>query len=161
MLTEICAFLRNWFDRDRFYGEFVIRDGQLTRSDGSALPLLSGQYFRIIGSIFNDGVHKLPEESAPTRDNQTPAPDPLTILKDEEFSGAVWSMAIPPDFLELVEDIDDWCTNNAEAIASPYQSESFAGYSYSLKSGTTASGASMGFGWQSQFANRLAPWRKI
>ena len=166
MLTEICAFLRNWFDRDRFYGEFVIRDGQLTRSDGSALPLLSGQYYRIIGSIFNDGVHKLPEESTPTRDapsqgTSTPAPDPLTILKDEEFSGAVWSMAIPPDFLTLVSDISAWVTNNAEAIASPYQSESFSVYSYTLKSGSSASDGSGGVSWQSQFALRLAPWRKI
>ena len=161
MLTEICAFLRNWFERDKFFGDFVIVNGQLMRSDGSALPLLSGQYFRVVGSVFNDGVHKLPEESAPTRDNQTSAPDPLTILNDEEFSGAVWSMAVPPDFLALVEDITGWVTVNAQAIASPYTSESFAGYSYSLKSGSSASDGTGGLSWQTQFAARLNPWRKI
>lgn len=144
MLTEICAFLRNWFVRDKFFGDFVISNGQLTRSDGSALPLLSGQYFRIIGSIFSDGVHKADD-----------------VLTDEEFTGAVWSMAVPPDFLALVEEINGWVTDNAQAIASPYASESFAGYSYSLKSGSSASDGSGGMGWQSQFAARLNPWRKI
>ena len=144
MLTEICAFLRNWFVRDKFFGDFVISNGQLTRSDGSALPLLSGQYFRVIGSIFSDGVHKTDD-----------------VLTDEEFSGAVWSMAVPPDFLSLVEDITGWVTDNAQAIASPYASESFAGYSYSLKSGASASDGTGGLSWQSQFAARLNPWRKI
>lgn len=144
MLTEICAFLRNWFVRDKYYGDFVISNGQLTRSDGSALPLLSGQYFRVIGSIFSDGVHKTDD-----------------VLTDEEFSGAVWSMAVPPDFLALVEDIKGWVTDNAQAISSPYASESFAGYSYSLKSGASTSDGTGGLSWQSQFAARLNPWRKI
>lgn len=144
MLTEICAFLRNWFARDKFFGDFVISNGQLTRSDGSALPLLSGQYFRVIGSIFSDGVHKTDD-----------------VLTDEEFSGAVWSMAVPPDFLSLVNDITGWITDNAQAIASPYASESFAGYAYSLKDGASASDGTGGLSWQSQFAARLNPWRKI
>lgn len=144
MLTEICAFLRNWFVRDKFIGDFVIANGQLTRSDGSALPLLSGQFFRVIGSIFSDGVHKTDD-----------------VLTDEEFSGAVWSMAVPPDFLALADDIEGWVTDNAQAIASPYASESFAGYSYSLKSGSSTSDGAGGLSWQTQFAARLNPWRKI
>jgi hypothetical protein len=145
MLTQVCQYLRNWFERIKLFGDFVISSGQITYADGSALPLLDGQYFRVVGSVLNDGVHKTDD-----------------VLIDEEFSGAVWSMAIPPDFLSLVNDITEWVTNNAQAINSPYQSEGFAGYSYTLKSGGSGTdGSGSGFGWQSQFASRLGPWRKI
>ena len=145
MLTEICAFLRNWFDRKRIFGNFAVSGGQLTYADGSALPLLNNQYFRVVGSVFNDGVHQYP----------------ATDLTDETFYGAVWGMACPPDFLALVQEISDWCTANADAIATPYQSESFAGhYSYTMKSSAGSDGADATT-WQAHFAARLAPWRKI
>ena len=142
MLTEICAYLRNWFDRKKIYGSFVITGGQIRNADGTALPLLTNQYFRVIGSVFSDGVHKFPD-----------------ALTDEEFNGAVWAMAVPPDFLALCEEIKTWCDTNAAAVTSPYQSESFAGYSYSLRSGGGSDDG--GTGWASIFADRLAPWRKI
>lgn len=145
MLTEVCQYLRNWFKRDTYIGEFTIASGVLTFS-GGALPLLTNQYYRIIGSVLNDGVHKYG--------------DAKDTLYDEMFTGAVWSMAIPPDFLELVSDITSWCESNADAINSPFTSESFGGYSYSLRSGYGASSTS-GASWQNQFAARLDPWRKI
>jgi hypothetical protein len=67
-------------------------------------------------------------------------------------------MRIPKAVLDLNKDIDDWVTANAGAINSPYQSESFGGYSYTKASGNTSSGL---IGWQSQFADRLNRWRKI
>ena len=89
----------------------------------------------------------------------------IDILTDETFSGTVQAMAVPPEIVSLDEEITAWIENNAEAINSPYQSESFGGYSYSLKGGGTNaygnSGTNAGFSWQSQFAARLAPWRKI
>lgn len=144
MLTEICQYLRNWFVREKWLGDFKISDGVLTYADGTALPLLDGQYFRVVGSVLNDGVHKTGNAFA-----------------DEEFNGAVWSMAIPPDFLSLVANIEEWSADNASVISSPYQSESFGNYSYSLRGGTNAEGAATGATWQSQFEARLAPWRKI
>lgn len=147
MLTEICQYLRNWFVRDIMLGEFGIEDGVIT-ADGAALPLLTGQYYRIVGSIFNDGVHKYG--------------DATDVLTDEPtFSGAVWAMAMPPEFLALAKDISDWSTANADAINSPYNSESFGGYSYSVRSGNSADGEISGVTWQNQFKARLNPWRKI
>lgn len=143
MLTNVCQYLRNWFTRAIWLGDYKIVGGVLTYANGEALPLLEGQYYRIVGSVLNDGVHNTAD-----------------MLTDEEFSGAVWSMAIPPDFLQLVEDISMWVTDNAKTINSPYQSESFGGYSYTLKSNGGTSGAEAGT-WQSQFAARLSPWRKI
>lgn len=146
MLTQVCQYLRNWFERTKYIGDFTITSGELTYGDGSTLPLLSGQYYRIVGSVLNDGVHKIGEEQS---------------LKDESFNGSVWSMAVPAEVEELVDDIDEWSQANAAAINSPYQSESFGGYSYSMRGGTSSGGQSDSVSWQSQFAARLAPWRKI
>ena len=52
MLTELCQELKNWFEREIHVGTFTIEGGQLT--DCSFLQ--DGQYYRIIGSVFNDGV---------------------------------------------------------------------------------------------------------
>lgn len=146
MLTQICQYLRNWFALEKMIGSFKVTNGELSYADGSAVPLLTGQYFRIIGSVFNDGVHKLG--------------DAQDELADESWTGAVWSMAVPPDFLALVSTIDTWVTANQTALNSPYSSESFGGYSYSIRSGG-ASGGTGGLSWQDQFAAALSPWRKI
>jgi hypothetical protein len=143
MLTELCAELKNYFLRDR---EADIHDGEYTISGGSIdLPfLLNGQYFRIVGSVLNDGVYQYPADG----------------LTDEEFTGAVWAMAVPPAVIALAADIEAWNENNAEALASPYTSESFGGYSYT-KATTGGVGTSCAFTWRDQFASRLAKWRRL
>lgn len=146
MLTELCAEIRNYFLRD--YRK-DIHAGTFTISNGSIEPLSflqTGQYFRIVGSVFNDGVHQYGGEN-----------DPLT---DEVFSGAVWAMAVPPAVIALSEEIDDWVEANKSVIDSPYQSESFGGYSYS-KGSSYANDSSSAFGWRNQFASRLSPYRRI
>lgn len=148
MLTELCQELRNWFDKERYFGTFTIDGGQLT--DCSYLQ--NGQYFRIIGSVFNDGVHVWPEDD----------------LQDESFNGAIWAMAVPPAVIALSDKIDEW-TDKYDGVdsanMSPYSSESFGGYSYSKSSGGGSSASkNRGNGaptWQSMFANELNKWRKI
>ena len=138
IFTELCAELRNWF---------VVPDGihvqTYTISGGSIAPLdflQDGQYFRIIGSVFDDGVH------------QYPASD----LTDETFHGAVWSMAVPPAVIDLAAEIEEY--NNSDAgKPSPFTAESFGGYSYTKA--TDANGAPIG--WQKAFASRLNQWRKL
>lgn len=147
MLTQICQYLRNWFVRQQFSGTFVVEDGEIKYADGTTLPLLPEQYYRVIGSVFNDGVKQYCVD---------------TLRDEPTFEGAVWSMAVPPDFIELVAEIEKWCGDNAQALSSPYASESFGGYSYSLRSGGGSSGAGDGaLSWQGQFSARLGPWRKI
>lgn len=142
MLEELCAELKNYFLRDQsqdiHYGEYTINGGSIS------LPFLAvGQYFRIVGSVLNDGVYQYP----------------ATELADETFSGAIWAMAVPPSVIALAADIKAWSDKNAEAVASPYQSESFGNYSYTKKSGADDNGAS--YGWQDQFASRLAKYRRL
>ena len=106
-LTELCQEINNWFDLKRYFGVFTIEDGKLKDDVG----LLDGQYFRIIGSVFNDGVHVYPAED----------------LKDESFDGAIWAMAVPPAVISLVDAMTDWEEKYGEVVNSPYSSESFGG----------------------------------
>ena len=139
MLEQVLMNIRNWFTVDGgiHSGTFTIKGGGIT------LPFLAnGQYFRIIGSVFNDGLH------------QYPAAD----LVDEEFSGAIWALAIPAAVVDLADEIGAWQEKNGEASASPYQSESFGGYSYSKATDSVSGGAVT---WQSAFKKQLSAWRKI
>lgn len=139
MLEQVLMNIRNWFTVDGgiHSGTFTIEDGGIT------LPFLAnGQYFRIIGSVFNDGLHKYP----------------ATNLVDEEFSGAIWALAIPAAVIDLADEISKWQGKNGEASVSPYQSESFGGYSYSKATDAETGGAVT---WQSAFKKQLSAWRKI
>jgi hypothetical protein len=141
--------LRNWFKRAQYIGEFSIVDGVLQRqySTGTAFDTMQvsdGQYFRIINSTFNDGVHKVGD-----------------VLDDEVFIGAVWSMGIPKAVIDIANEIDDWQQKYGgtdSQLLSPYSSESFGGYSYT-KAGDGSSGG--GASWKSVFGSRLSAWRKI
>lgn len=145
MLSELCQELKNWFDRDqpRIHGAFEIAEGKIVDQDFIDV-IQDNQYFRIIGSVFNDGVYQYTND---------------LNLTDEIFIGSVWLMAIPKEVIALSEDIDKWLTENSEVMLSPYSSESFGGYSYTKRgSGNDSSDVSS---WQSVFASRLNMWRKI
>ena len=137
MLEQVLMNIRNWFPvKGGIYsGTFTIKDGGIT------LPFLAdGQYFRIVGSVFNDGVYQYP----------------ATSLTDEVFEGAVWSMAVPPAVIDLSAEIEEYNKSDA-GKASPYTSESFGGYSYTKA--TDANGAPIG--WKKAFASRLNKYRKL
>ena len=142
MIGEICAELKNYFtyEEDRHIGDFTIVNGVLVPS--LDFPT---DYIRIVGSRLNDGVHKVSEMA----------------LKDESFHGGIWIMSVPVDFMNLVREIEAWQDKYGEAINSPYQSESFGGYSYSKASGNNSSGGSQSPTWQSQFGSRLKRYRRI
>lgn len=147
MLTEICKEIRNWFSEreDRIVGKFRIETGVLV----PPVSLLEGQYFRIIGSVFNDGVHQYGAEG--------------DVLKDEpEFDGAVWIMKVPQEVIDLADDIKKWNEKNGDVEStnmSPFSSESFGIYSYSK--GSNSSDGSATVTWQNQFKKRLNNWRKV
>ena len=143
MLSELCHDLRNYFETEKFHGKFKIEDNSITGN----YDLQDGQYFRIVGSVFNDGVYCYNDKLE---------------LDDETFSGAIWAMAIPDEVIALASEIEEW--NNLYGGAdsqnmSPFNSESFGGYSYSKGGGGSSSD---GIGtWQKTFASRLNKWRKI
>ena len=135
MLEQILAPLNNWFlvPNGVFQDEYAISNGTIE------LPFLRpGQYFRIIGSVFNDGLHQYPAED----------------LTDETFDGAVWALAIPKQVITLADEIKAWTEKNKP---SAYTSESFGGYSRTVATGSN--GAPMG--WQDVFKSQLAPYKKL
>ena len=143
LLTSVMRFLRNDFARTYLYGTFEIKDGKIDIPER-----LDGQFYGIIGSVFNDGVHNDDE------------------LTDETFEGKIVLMAIPKGFLSLMEQIEDFQKAQIEsgAYKSPFTSESFGGYSYSKKkggSGGNGGTGDSGYGWQDEFMAQLAMYRKI
>ena len=142
MLTEICAEIKNYFcyNKDKRTGDFKIENGTLVGVD------LPTEYFAVFGSRHNNGVHKVSEHD----------------LVDEEFHGAVWIMSPPAAFLALAEEIAEWQKANGavdSSAMSPFNSESFGGYSYT-KSAGYASAAQQAGGWQGAYADRLSLYRR-
>lgn len=134
MLESVLMYLNNWFVVGRYDDTYTIEDG------GIALPFLAnGQYFRIVGSLFNDGVYKYSD---------------TLELTDETFDGSVFAMAVPKALQTTVDEITAWMAKNGDS--GPYTSESFGGYSYSKA--TNSKGVAVG--WRDVFAAQLAPWKK-
>lgn len=140
MLEEVLRYVNNRFERSCVSGRFAI--------DGGALDVpgaLEGQYVWLEGSALNDGLHLCPLED----------------LADEEFDGRAWLLAIPRPLVDLAEEIEAWCDDNAKAIGGPYQSESFGGYSYTKATGGAQGNETPAAAWQLQFGARLRPYRKL
>lgn len=140
MLEKVLSHLKNWFivSDGVHVGTFTISNNTLD------LPFLqNGQYYRICGSIFNDGLHKYG--------------DSADILQSETFEGAIWALAIPKAVIDLAEEIKAWESKNGEASRSPYNSESFGGYSYSKATDSATGGVVT---WEVAFRVQLNPWRK-
>lgn len=140
-LTDLCQELRNWFcfEEDKHIAYFTITGGIIS----PPVDIMDGQYFRIIGSVFNDGVHSTVDE-----------------LKDDSFRGGIWCMRVPPEVLSLLEEIKDYETKYGAVNISPYQSESFAGYSYT-KAATGSGNSGSNVTWRDAFKSRLNKYRKI
>ena len=135
MLETILTYLHNWFPvrGAAKTGEFRIVSGEI-EADG----LQDGQYFRVQGSVFNDGLHQYGRDQ----------------LEDEVFSGTVTPLAIPRAVVDISGEIAQWVVDNP---VSDKVSESFDGYSYTRAAGTTGSAG----GWQAAFAARLAAYRRM
>lgn len=150
MLDEVCGYINNFFvikPNGKHRGKFEIKNGTLT-----ADFLQDGQYFRVVGSVFNDGIYEYPASD----------------MSDESFTGEVWAMAVPPAVIALVGEIEEW--NAAYGTVgsvnmSPFTSESFNNYSYSKGTSSRSNGgsgsSSTPIGWREMFDSRLNRWRKL
>lgn len=152
MLTEVCDFVHNYFEYAVYDGTFTVEDGTINLDSLVA----NGQRFRIIGSALNDGIYTYHTDGAIFDDDGETG----VTLAAETFTGRVVAMAVPTAFLAIVADIADWQEKNKAVLESPYQSESFGGYSYTKASGS-GSNAGGSLGWQDMFRARLNAYRKI
>ena len=140
MLEELLRTLNNWFEKDSLVGDFKVSGGALLVPDGF---LKDGQYLRVIGSTFNDGLHCWPDSD----------------MVDEEFAGEVQALAIPPAVISLSGEIEKWRTENHKALDAPYASESFGGYSYTKEGASSSQNVSTG--WRAHFRDQLNQWRRL
>ena len=141
-LEEVLGYLRNWFQVSKVNGTFVIDKGRITFPEGADVPEPE-QYIRIFGSIFNDGLHMMYDDS----------------LNDEVFEGTVWLLAVPTAVVKIAMQIEDYQKNMFDVTkGSPMKSESFDGYSYQ-RVVTNADGNLLT--WKDVFSTKLARWRKI
>ncbi len=131
MIGALLAEINNWFCYEIERGEHTIAEGVPSTS------LLDGQYYRIKGSVFNDGVYKRGEES----------------LTDETFKGEIWRLAVPAAIVALSAEIT---TFESENVPTAKTSESFGGYSYSK---ATVDGVAAA--WTDVFKAKLKPYRKL
>ena len=139
MLETILSHLHNRFiaPGGARRGTFRIVSGML-----QADFIENGQYYRIVGSVFNDGLHRRGYEG-------------FKELRDESFTGEIWPLAIPKEVIKLSEEISVYCEKNPETDK---VSESFGGYSYTR--GTDGNGGVSG-GWQAAYRARLNRWKKV
>lgn len=156
MLEQLLIYLRNWFRvRDTVDGK---HPSTYTVESGSVvLPFLqSGQYFRIIGSVFNDGLYIYGDHIMDEDRNEIE-------LTDETFTGSIWALAIPRAVIRTAAEFGGVTAQmskiTGQIIENPFTSESYAGvYSYSKdQSGQLAALTAQ----RDEIMKRLNQWRKI
>jgi hypothetical protein len=144
MLTEICAYLHNYFDYERHSGEISIVNGVIS-CNGKEITLEEGQYFALFRNRIPLGVF-----------NEVPA--------DKKFEGSVWLMDVPKAVLDADKWAKEWNEKYGAATSeanSVFQSESFGGYSYSKDFGSSDNKRGGSIFDNSQFNRMLAPYRKL
>ena len=151
MLQAVCEHIHNDFGLKWIHGTINIKDGTLE------IPgIINNQRFKLAGSALNDGIYTWYDGVIYDDDGIK-----AVQLFPEEFEGTITLMGVPRAVIDLCTDISNWCAKYEEAANSPYQSESFGGYSYS-KGGTGAStGSKSPLTWEKVFASKLNPWRKL
>ena len=154
MIEQVCASIHNYFEEDPVTGRRLIYPGKYAIVNGViSLPFLDdGQYFRVFGSKKNDGVHQyhaVLEESEESG------------LKDETFTGVIWEMRPPQEFLDMVSEISDWMNQYGDTMKNPYQSEDVIGvYRYTKMTTGKVTGDYIAT-WQNVFKDRLKEWRRL
>lgn len=147
MISQVCAHIHNYFETDDMTGQRLIYPGNYTIENGSIeLPfLVDGEYFRVFGSRFNNGVHQYPGDD----------------LRDETFTGVIWEMRPPQEFLALVDEIQEWVDKYGDVMKNPYQSEDVIGvYRYTKMTSGKVTGDYIAT-WQNVFKDQLKEWRKL
>ena len=140
MLYEVMLAAKNFFyvKNASVTDDFTIVEGSI------ALPfVLDGQYYRIEGSVFNDGVYQHGYDD--------------TSLIDETFNGTISPLKPDKAFIAFANKVEEYEKANAATAAGPFLSESFDGYSYTRA--TNAKGNAVT--WKDVFADDLRRWRKL
>lgn len=153
MLTEVLEYINNYFV------PIKAEEKTYTVADGMISPVFDdaqdGDRFLICGSRRNDGVYTYHADGIKNDDDTKAAG-----LRAETFAGTIRAMAVPPAVIALAEEIKGWVEQNSGVLSSPMAHESFNGYSYTLKTGSSKGGGNGALTWRDVFGTRLERWRK-
>ena len=136
-IPDIMREIHNCFPVATLDGPWEISGGVLSPAD--RLP--DSGWIALEGFGELDGVHLL--EAGRT----------LSGAPDGRWTGRVWLLSPPEDFLKLCRQIADWAQKQPDPSV---QSESFGAYS---RTSLTVSGRPLG--WQDVFATALRPYRRM
>lgn len=152
MLQQVCEYIHNFFIKEPHVGAFSIADGMISLDF-----LKDGQRFWVTNSDLNDGVYTYHEDHIGNDDD-----DAVAGLSDEDFSGTVCAMAVPPAVVALSGEIKQWVEKYSASLDSPFQSENVIGvYSYEKMQRSKVAGGNPTLSWQDIFSARLNTWRKV
>lgn len=142
-MEEILRQINNYFYSFKETGNFKIVESSIV---GLKAPYRTGQFIKVQGSLFNDGIYKVDSADSNLR---------IQGLIDEEFEGVIYSMNVPRAIEELEVKIKEF---KSKDVKTNIVSESIpGGYSYSKATGK----AGVPAGWQSVFAEDLRPYKKM
>lgn len=152
MLQDICEYIHNFFVPLSADGcTYTVAGGTISPAFGAE----DGDRFLICGSRRNDGVYTWHPGGIKDDDDSEAAG-----LRDETFAGTIRVMSVPPALIALSGEIKSWVAKNSEALASPMQSESFNGYSYTLKAGSGTAGGTGPLTWRDIYGKQLERYRR-
>ena len=151
MLQQVMESINNYFvPISAKLVTYTISEGQISPYFGAE----DGDRFLICGSRRNDGVYTWHADGIKNDDDAD-----VAGLRDETFAGTIRVMSVPPALVALSGEIKQWVESNSAALSSPMQSESFNGYSYTLKSGGS-NGGNGPLTWRDIFGKQLERWRR-
>ena len=131
-VSDVMRHVRNHFIRDAVEGDFAQADGMLTPAN----TFEAGMWIAVTGEDAPCGVYRLDEKAG------------IPGMEDTIFSGTVYRLAPPADFLRLCGDISCWAAANPDPSM---ESEKLGAYNVSRKALT----------WQEAFAPALQPYRRM
>lgn len=147
MIGRTMDEIKNHFTRTVETGTFTIANGVLQCSG----EYVKGQYVRLIGPVLSPGVYRV----------HCVGDGALTLAglpdgADETFSGAVYGLAPPPDFLELVREIEEF-SRTAQNAASTVTSVTLPSGYHETRAVGRSGGA---ITWKEQYGPQLAQYRR-
>ena len=131
-VSDVMRHVRNHFVRDGLTGEFAQRAGMLTPAEGFE----PGMWIAIAGEDAPCGVYQLDEKGG------------IPELGDVTFTGKVYRLAPPADFIRLCGDISCWAAANPDPTV---EGEKLGVYSISRQAVT----------WEEAFAPALRPYCRM
>lgn len=136
-VAAVMRHCRNFFEVGHIDGNIAISGNAIAPSPGSP-------WCYITGSWFHDGVWQIVDGMLKGDSDGVPL--------DEEFSGRVWMLKPPRDFLTLCETISAYDDKNPTGAL---MQEKFGNYSY-MRNQNTA-----GQTWKDAFRSQLVPYMRM